>query len=206
MTNPVPSHPAITTAYGIRSSWWSCRKDSAGNGIHTGVDFGSGGISGATAVASRDGTARFVNYGSAFGSHQLAIQCADGSEDFYAHMSTRLVSDGQKVNAGEPVGKVGQEGNVSGPHLHFERHTTHGVWSCDIVTNPQPSIDYEGEDEVKPEDIEKIAQEVASRVNGILGDYDNKGKKRDGQEGDRGDTRLRQVEQVVRKIAKKVGA
>lgn len=55
-------------------------------------------------------------------------------------------------------------------------------------------------------DVERIAREVATRVNGILGDFDAKGKKRDGQEGERGDARLRQVEKVVRKIARKVGA
>ena len=43
-------------------------------------------------------------------------------------------------------------------------------------------------------------------MNGILGDYDAKGKKRRDTDGDRGDARLRQVERVVRKIAAKVGA
>ena len=38
----------------------------------------------------------------------------------YAHMGSLLVSTGQRVGRGQPVGRVGSEGNSTGPHLHFE--------------------------------------------------------------------------------------
>jgi murein DD-endopeptidase MepM/ murein hydrolase activator NlpD len=138
MTNPVPTHPTITTPYGKRGSHWSSRRDSHGNGIHTGVDFAA--PVGTIVVAARAGTVRHVNYGSAFGRHQVAVVCADGTEDFYAHMRSR-VANGTRVGAGAKIGEVGAEGNVTGAHLHFERHTRQGHWNCDVVTNPQPSID-----------------------------------------------------------------
>jgi hypothetical protein len=73
----------------------------------------------------------------------LDIIAGDGTRDFYAHMTTRTVADGAHVDAGDQVGKVGSEGNVTGPHLHFERHATEwGGWSCSVVRDPQPSIDY----------------------------------------------------------------
>ena len=38
----------------------------------------------------------------------------------YAHLSTILVDPGTPVTRGTVVGLVGQTGNASGPHLHFE--------------------------------------------------------------------------------------
>jgi murein DD-endopeptidase MepM/ murein hydrolase activator NlpD len=38
----------------------------------------------------------------------------------YAHLSAVLVQNGQYVNAGDPIGLVGNSGLVSGPHVHFE--------------------------------------------------------------------------------------
>ncbi|NHA01226.1 M23 family metallopeptidase [Nocardioides sp. W3-2-3] len=45
---------------------------------------------------------------------------------WYAHMQTVTVGRGQTVAAGEPIGRVGKEGNVSGCHLHFEVHLKNG--------------------------------------------------------------------------------
>jgi murein DD-endopeptidase MepM/ murein hydrolase activator NlpD len=66
-------------------------------------------------------------------------------------MSARSVSDGQAVVAGQQLGKVGQEGNVTGPHLHFERHATEtGGWSCTVVRDPAPSVKYAPKSKVDP--------------------------------------------------------
>jgi murein DD-endopeptidase MepM/ murein hydrolase activator NlpD len=139
---PVPGY-SVGTPYGRRGPYWSCSRDSYGNGIHTGVDYPA--PTGTGVVAARGGTVRYCNHGSAFGTKQLEIVPGDGTRDFYAHMSNRGVPDGAKVSAGQRIGQVGAEGNVTGPHLHFERHkVASGGWSCSIITDPAPSINAGG--------------------------------------------------------------
>jgi hypothetical protein len=139
---PVPG-ASIGTPYGKRGPYWSCSPDAAGHGKHTGVDYPA--AAGSAVVAARAGTVHHCHHGDAFGAHQIEITPGDGTRDFYAHMSRR-VGNGVKVSAGEWVGDVGSEGNATGPHLHFERHTVaSGGWSCAIITDPKPSIDHGGD-------------------------------------------------------------
>lgn len=157
---PVPDHPGVDTPYGRRGRHWSCNRDSKGNGIHTGVDYAA--PTGARVVAARPGTLAWVHYGSSFGSHQVEIRCSDGTRDFYAHMRSRIKPG--RVTAGQKIGEVGSEGNATGPHLHFERHaTTTGGWSCSVVRDPQPSLDWD-DDEMNATDWKRLESIVAAQV------------------------------------------
>lgn len=143
MVNPVPGH-SVSTPYGRRGSYWSCYEDRNGDGLHTGNDYAA--PIGTLVVAARPGRVVHANHGSAFGSHQVEVLPGDGTRDFYAHLSSR-VPHGTRVRTGEPVGRIGAEGNVTGPHLHFERHAiATGGWSCSIIRDPQPSINYQTPD------------------------------------------------------------
>lgn len=76
-------------------------------------------------------------------------------------------------------------------------------WTGDLNGVDLP-ITGKDEDDVKPEDIEAIAK----RVNQTLGDYKVDGEKREdaGPDPEQADKRLRQIENKVDKILKKLGA
>jgi murein DD-endopeptidase MepM/ murein hydrolase activator NlpD len=44
----------------------------------------------------------------------------EGGHLLFAHLSSYKVKVGQNLKAGDFIGKVGKEGNVTGPHLHME--------------------------------------------------------------------------------------
>lgn len=52
--------------------------------------------------------------------NEIRIKHTNGMETRYLHMSTRSVNKGDKVFAGQIIGRVGATGRVTGPHLHLE--------------------------------------------------------------------------------------
>jgi murein DD-endopeptidase MepM/ murein hydrolase activator NlpD len=50
----------------------------------------------------------------------VTIAHTRGTRTLYAHLSTVAVHVGQRVQAGQRIGRVGASGRASGPHLHFE--------------------------------------------------------------------------------------
>ena len=50
------------------------------------------------------------------------IQHANGDVTVYGHMEQILVQPGQVVKAGDTIALLGNRGQSTGPHLHFEVH------------------------------------------------------------------------------------
>ena len=50
----------------------------------------------------------------------LTVHHADGVLTLYAHCSRITASSGSEVMRGDKLAEVGQTGNATGPHLHFE--------------------------------------------------------------------------------------
>lgn len=92
---------------------------------HTGTDFST--PCGTTVYAAHAGTIEIDTTQGWAGPQLVKVTTGAGSlTTWYAHMQKVTVSRGQTVAAGEPIGQVGKEGNVSGCHLHFEVHLKNG--------------------------------------------------------------------------------
>jgi murein DD-endopeptidase MepM/ murein hydrolase activator NlpD len=66
----------------------------------------------------------------------------DGAVSVYGHVNRYFVSAGERVAAGEKIAEVGNRGQSTGPHLHFEVHTHGQMYSSQI--NPVPWLNARG--------------------------------------------------------------
>ena len=88
--------------------------------IHEGQDMLAS--EGLTVVAPLAGTIVTTAYQAGGAGWYAAEHLVDGLDFFYAHCQagSLVVSTGQAVSAGQPICHVGQTGDATGPHLHFE--------------------------------------------------------------------------------------
>ena len=103
------NYSGFSAGFGQSGRRWS-------TGTHTGLDFAAD--TGAPVMAAKSGTVSLTE--EAWAGTLVTIDHGDGVSTRYAHMSQVLVEDGQRVQIGDYIGAVGEEGNVTGPHLHFE--------------------------------------------------------------------------------------
>jgi murein DD-endopeptidase MepM/ murein hydrolase activator NlpD len=89
--------------------------------FHNAVDLRA--VEGTEILAPADGTVLIAESSyekdQGYGKHIL-IDHGDGLQTQYAHLSEVLVEKGQSVRQGECIGKIGNTGKSTGPHLHFE--------------------------------------------------------------------------------------
>jgi murein DD-endopeptidase MepM/ murein hydrolase activator NlpD len=99
---------------------------------------------GAPVLACAAGTVFSVGW-NAVGGNRLWLRDGQGNLFYYAHLSafTPLAVNGNKVNAGDVLGFVGNTGDAQGtpPHLHFEIHPVGLLhFNYDGVVNPTPYL------------------------------------------------------------------
>jgi len=96
----------ISSPYGMRD-----------NAMHEGLDIAAD--QGQPVRSVKGGRVVFAGPRGTYG-NAVIIDHGDGMRTLYAHNSCLLVSEGQRVTAGQRIALVGSTGRSTGPHLHFE--------------------------------------------------------------------------------------
>ncbi|MGY1602541.1 M23 family metallopeptidase [Geodermatophilus sp. SYSU D00815] len=98
----------LTSGFGLR--WGS---------LHAGIDLAAPMLT--PEYAAMDGVVLEAGPASGYG-NVVYIQHANGDVTVYGHMEQILVQPGQVVKAGDTIALLGNRGQSTGPHLHFEVH------------------------------------------------------------------------------------
>lgn len=124
----LPSSSPITSGYGWR--WHPILRESR---RHEGVDFDA--PYNAPVWAAHSGIVQTASYSKGFGRY-IVIDHGDGFTTLYAHLNSRQVRSGERVQQGQFIGEVGSSGLSTGPHLHFE------VRVNNVIRDPKNYLPY----------------------------------------------------------------
>lgn len=105
--------------YGKITSHIGWRKNPFGGGyeFHSGIDITA--PHGSKVRATADGVVVLAGWYGDYGK-TVIIRHPSGYLTLYGHLSKIDVKEGQRVKAGDVVGRVGSTGRSTGPHLHYE--------------------------------------------------------------------------------------
>lgn len=102
-----PVDGIVTSRFGVRGA----RK-------HDGIDISA--PEGTPVVAAGNGVVLYSGAEHRGYGNLIIIRHDGGLVTIYAHNRENLVKEGQKIDKGQSIARVGQTGRAEGPHLHFE--------------------------------------------------------------------------------------
>lgn len=127
---PINQAPIEVSRFGMR---WS---ESRGAWrMHTGLDLIV--TEGTPVLAAAAGTVRLVEEVSGYGLTVL-VDHGQGWQTLYGHLFEIAVQPGETVHRGQPLGRVGESGRASTPHLHFEIRQRRGERV--VALDPEPIL------------------------------------------------------------------
>jgi murein DD-endopeptidase MepM/ murein hydrolase activator NlpD len=112
LRRPLRGDADTTSGFGYRVDPFT-----RGMAMHTGIDFKD--EFGAPVRATAAGTVSTAEWSGGYG-NMVEIDHGHGLATRYAHLSALSVTEGQRVEVGTVVGRLGSTGRSTGPHLHYE--------------------------------------------------------------------------------------
>ena len=112
---PAPGNTRISSPFGPRKA-----PTAGASTNHKGIDIP--GASNSQIIATKGGTVSSTVSGSASAGNYVVIDHDGGYRSRYLHLNSYSVKQGDTVNQGDEIGKMGNTGIGTGTHLHFEIH------------------------------------------------------------------------------------
>lgn len=109
----VETQPYGCTSFALEPAAPAC----PGGHFHSGIDMAA--PSGTAVRAAAAGRATVAWSATGYGLH-LVVEHGGGVATLYGHLDSTAVLNGDWVDAGQLIGRVGSTGMSTGPHLHFE--------------------------------------------------------------------------------------
>jgi murein DD-endopeptidase MepM/ murein hydrolase activator NlpD len=106
------SRASITSGFGKRA-----RPTEGASTYHQGVDFAQ--PFGTRVPVAQVGVVEAIGFNSGLGKY-VVVDHGGGTKTRYGHLSGIDVAEGQQLERGQTIGRVGSTGISTGPHLHFE--------------------------------------------------------------------------------------
>ncbi len=118
-----PETTTITSGFGLRNAPLANASTN-----HNAIDIGGGREGQTNIIAAADGSVTNIITGCIAGNHSCGGQLgnavyithSDGSLTRYGHLYSVAVKKGDTVKQGQVIGKMGNTGNSTGPHLDFQ--------------------------------------------------------------------------------------
>lgn len=132
METATPVFAKVTSGFGYRD-----HPSTGRHAVHGGVDLAAD--LGTPVKAFAEGTVERVGEDGNYGKY-LYLNHPNGVTTFYAHCSELCVKQGEQVQAGQMVAKVGSTGKSTGAHLHFEVHLEGVRLDPLYYIDPQPEV------------------------------------------------------------------
>lgn len=167
---PLMQEYRLTSPYGPRKSpITGCEE------FHTGVDLVK--PANADIAAFIPGTvvhAKMGQIGTGVGGFGLTVIIQDKYDhlQMYAHLSDICVTVGQKIKAGQVIGKQGRTGKSTGQHLHFEVRKNGKSFGFGTHVHPVKYVDdyFAKEEKVVQKPVDKsVDKQAAEKVIAVLG-------------------------------------
>jgi len=119
LANPAPGH-VVTSPFGVRTD-----PIIGTAALHSGIDFRA--PVGMEAKVTAAGVVVKAGWNGGYG-RMVEVDHGQGYATRYGHLSEVLVKVGDRVKAGDIIGRTGSSGRSTGPHLHYEvRHNGEAI-------------------------------------------------------------------------------